>query len=179
MSPKPGSPALPDAPSPALPGAPVPAVSEPAPAPPWPALEAPAEPPLGMPPDAPAPPVELGPPELPPAGPPELPLDPPALELLEPELPLDPPALELLAPELPLLELDPLATPPLGDEAPELEEVDGGVGTEGVVGVLAEGQPASSNKTPTNANANKGFRGLLARERAAFFIGVVLPCCQF
>lgn len=116
-----------------------------------------------MPPEAPALPDEpasLDPPALPalplePPALPEPPLAPPALELLEPAPPL--PALELLAPELPLLELDPLAPPPLGDEAPELEEGEGGVGTEGVVGVLAEGQPASSNNTPTNVNANKGF----------------------
>jgi hypothetical protein len=85
---------------------------------------------------------------------PELLLDPPLLEL--PELPLDPLALELLAPELPLLELEPLAPPPLGDEAPELEEGVGGVGTEGVVGVLAEGQPANISKTPTKPIASSG-----------------------
>ena len=89
---------------------------------------------------------------------PELPLDPPLLAL--PELPLEPPELELLEPELPLdplaLELEPLAPPPLGDEAPELEEGVGGVGTEGVVGVLAEGQPANISKTPTNPIASKG-----------------------
>lgn len=85
---------------------------------------------------------------------PELPLDPPLLAL--PELPLDPLALELLAPELPLLELEPLAPPPLGDEAPELEEGVGGVGTEGVVGVLAEGQPANISKTPTKPIASSG-----------------------
>lgn len=90
-----------------------------------------------------------------PVGPaPELPLDPPLLAL--PELPLDPLALELLAPELPLLELEPLAPPPLGDEAPELEEGVGGVGTEGVVGVLAEGQPANISKTPTKPIASSG-----------------------
>jgi len=82
--------------------------------------------------------------------------DPPELALLEPELPLDPLALELLAPELPLLELEPLAPPPLGDEAPELEEGVGGVGTEGVVGVLAEGQPANISKTPTKPIASSG-----------------------
>ena len=85
---------------------------------------------------------------------PELPLDPPLLAL--PELPLDPPELALLEPELPLLELEPLAPPPLGDEAPELEEGLGGVGTEGVVGVLAEGQPANISKTPTKPIASSG-----------------------
>lgn len=89
---------------------------------------------------------------------PELPLDPPLLAL--PELPLDPPELALLEPELPLdplaLELEPLAPPPLGDEAPELEEGVGGVGTEGVVGVLAEGQPANISKTPTKPIASSG-----------------------
>ena len=101
----------------------------------------------------PAPELPLDPPllELP-----ELPLDPPELALLEPEPPLDPPALELLAPELPLLELEPLAPPPLGDEAPELEEGVAGVGTEGVVGVLADGHPASKSKTPTKPIASRG-----------------------
>ena len=48
---------------------------------------------------------------------------------LDPLLPLLPEALELLDPELPLLEfgeLDPLAPPELGDEAPELEGEEGG-----------------------------------------------------
>lgn len=80
---------------------------------------------------------------------PELPLDPPELALLEPEPPLDPPALELL-------ELEPLAPPPLGDEAPELEEGVAGVGIEGVVGVLADGHPASKSKTPTKPIASRG-----------------------
>ena len=95
---------------------------------------------------------------------PELPLDPPLLAL--PELPLEPPELELLEPELPLdplaLELEPLAPPPLGDEAPELEEGVGGVGTEGVVGVLAEGQPANISKTPTKPIASSG-RSLIGK----------------
>ena len=85
--------------------------------------------------------------------------------MLEPALPLLPDELGPLAPELPLLELepellleldellelgelDPLAA---GEEAPELEGEEGGVGTEGVVGVLAEGQPINVNITPTNA----------------------------
>ena len=94
----------------------------------------------------PAPELPLDPPllELP-----ELPLDPPELALLEPEPPLDPPALELL-------ELEPLAPPPLGDEAPELEEGVAGVGIEGVVGVLADGHPASKSKTPTKPIASRG-----------------------
>ena len=119
----------------------------------------------GMPPEPLALPVEPAP-ELPLDPPllalPELPLDPPELALLEPELPLDPLALELLAPELPLLELEPLAPPPLGDEAPELEEGLGGVGTEGVVGVLAEGQPANISKTPTKPIASSG-RSLIGK----------------
>ena len=108
--------------------------------------------PLALP-GEPAPELPLDPPllELP-----ELPLDPPELALLEPELPLDPLALELLAPELPLLELEPLAPPPLGDEAPEFEEGVGGVGIEGVVGVLADGHPASKSKIPTKPIASRG-----------------------
>ena len=134
-----------------------------------------------MPPEAPALPDEpapLDPPALPalplePPELPELPVAPPALELLEPAPP--PPALELLAPELPLLELDPLAPPPLGDEAPELEEGEGGVGTEGVVGVLAEGQPASINNTPTKPSASRGRSLWGAQEKDAYVIGVAVP----
>ena len=62
-------------------------------------------------------------------------LPPPALGLPPPALPEE---LELLDPELPLDELgelDPLAPPELGDDAPELDGDDGGVGIEGVVGV--------------------------------------------
>ena len=91
----------------------------------------------------------------------------PLLELgaLEPALPLLPDELGPLAPELPLLELEPellleldellelgeLDPLDAGEEAPELEGEEGGVGTEGVVGVLAEGQPINVNNTPTNA----------------------------
>jgi hypothetical protein len=102
---------------------------------------------------------------------PALPLEPPPA-LLEPELP---PPLELLELEL-LLELEPLAPPELGDEAPELEE--GGVGTEGVVGVLAEGQPASISKTPTKPTAKRGRIGAGKKTRVACFIVVAMPCCR-
>ena len=74
---------------------------------------------------------------------------------LEPELPL----LELLDPELPLLELGelgPLAPPELGEDAPELEGADGGVGIEGVVGVLAEGQPINISMTPITRRLRAG-----------------------
>ena len=134
-----------------------------------------------MPPEVPAPPVPALPGELAP----ELPLAPPALppELpLEPALPLEPPALELLDPVLPppplelelLLELEPLAPPELGDDAPELEGEEGGMGTEGVVGVLAEGHPANSSNTPTNPNANRG-RYRVGSKRDACFIVVAVP----
>ena len=95
----------------------------------------------------------------PPAGlllPPVLGLPPPVLGLPPPALPE---GLELLDPELPLDELDelgPLAPPELGDEAPELEGDDGGVGIEGVVGVLAEGQPINTSITATTAPAARG-----------------------
>ena len=109
-----------------------------------PAAPSPALPPLeGLPgipapwlPDAPALGLSLLPDELGPLAP-ELPL----LEL-EPELLLE------LDELLELGELDPLDA---GEEAPELEGEEGGVGTEGVVGVLAEGQPINVNITPTNA----------------------------
>jgi hypothetical protein len=88
--------------------------------------------------------------------------------VLEPALPLLPDELGPLAPELPLLELEPellleldellelgelgpLDPLDAGEEAPELGDEEGGVGTEGVVGVLAEGQPINVNITPTNA----------------------------
>ena len=62
----------------------------------------------------------------------------------------DAPALGLPLPELGVLEPAlPLLPDELGPLAPELEE--GGVGTEGVVGVLAEGQPINVNITPINA----------------------------
>lgn len=180
ISPKPGSPPLPEALSPLLPADPGPALSAPLPAPLWPAPDVPAAPPPGMPPEASALPdepalLELPPEELPelPLALPELPLEPPALELLEPALP--PPPLEVLAPELPVLE-----PPPLGDEAPELEEGEGGVGTEGVVGVLAEGQPASINKTTTKPSASSGRSLGGAKEKDAYVIVVAVPClgCQ-
>ena len=93
---------------------------------------------------------------------PALGLSPPELGALEPALPLLPDELGLLAPALPLLELEPelllvldelgpLDPLDAGEEAPELEGEEGGVGTEGVVGVLAEGQPINVNNTPTNA----------------------------
>ena len=87
--------------------------------------------------------------ELEPALPPLL------LEELEPVLPEE---LELLDPELPLLELGELGllAPPDGEDDPELEEGVDGEGTEGVVGVLAEGQPISSNTTLTIAPAASG-----------------------
>ena len=73
-------------------------------------------------------------------------LPPPALpeelERLDPELPLDE-----------LGELGPLPPPELGGDAPELEEEDGGVGMEGVVGVLAEGHPINTSITATTAQA--------------------------
>jgi hypothetical protein len=128
----------------------------------------------------PALPGELAP-ELPLASPalllpelpvePALPLEPPALELLDPALP--PPPLELLELEL-LLELEPLAPPELGDDAPELEGEEGGVGTEGVVGVLAEGHPANSSNTPTNPIASRG-RYRASSKRDARFIAVAVP----
>ena len=99
------------------------------------------------------------------------PLEPPP-ELLEPELP---PPLELLELEL-LPELEPLAPPELGDEAPELEE--GGVGTEGVVGVLADGQPASISKTPTKPTASRRRSGAGKKTSRACFIVVAMPCCR-
>ena len=104
-------------------------------------------------------------------APPELPL--PLLELLAPELPL----LELLDPELPLLEegvLGALAPPALGEDAPELEEGEGGVGTEGVVGVLAEGHPIRVSMVVTTAPAMSGRTAIWDAKRAVFinFISV-------
>jgi hypothetical protein len=76
-------------------------------------------------------------------------LPPPALpeelELLDPELPLDE-----------LGELDPLVPPELGDDAPELDGDDGGVGIEGVVGVLAEGHPINTSITAMTVLAARG-----------------------
>jgi len=92
---------------------------------------------------------------------PALPLELPALELLDPALP--PPPLELLELEL-LLELEP----------PELEDEEGGVGTEGVVGVLAEGHPANSNNIPINPIASRG-RYRTDSKKDTCFIMVAVP----
>jgi len=102
---------------------------------------------------------------------PALPLELPALGLLDPALP--PPPLELLELEL-LLELEPLAPPELGDDAPELEDEEGGVGTEGVVGVLAEGHPANSNNIPINPIASRG-RYRTDSKKDTCFIMVAVP----
>jgi hypothetical protein len=80
-------------------------------------------------------------------------LPPPALGLPPPALPEE---LELLDPELPLDELDPLVPPELGDDAPELDGDDGGVGIEGVVGVLAEGHPINTSITAMTVLAARG-----------------------
>ena len=108
--------------------------------------------------------AEDSPPSLPGMSPPVGPLlPPPVLGLPPPALGLPPPALpeelELLDPELPLDELGELgapAPPELGDDAPELDGDDGGVGIEGVVGVLAEGQPINTSMTATIALAARG-----------------------
>ena len=89
---------------------------------------------------------------------PSLPGMPPPAGLLLPP-PALPEELELLDPELPLDELGelgPLAPPELGDDAPELEGDDGGVGMEGVVGVLAEGHPIKTSNTAMTALAARG-----------------------
>ena len=112
----------------------------------------------------------------PPAGlplpPPVLGLPPPVLGLPPPALGLPPPALpeelELLDPELPLDELGelgPLAPPELGDDAPELEGDDGGVGMEGVVGVLAEGHPINTSNKVITALADRGRSTLVVLKR--------------
>ena len=159
MSPKPGSPEEPLSPSASAPESPA--------LPSLPAEGAPAEPPPaeGLAPPLAPPELELLPPELP-----------DELELLDPELPL----LELLDPELPLLELGelgPLAPPELGEDAPELEGADGGVGIEGVVGVLAEGQPINISMTPISPPAASGRSSGTAylREREYSVIRVVAP----
>ena len=96
---------------------------------------------------------------------------PPLPDELEPALPpLEPlllGELELLDPELPLLELGELGplAPPEGEDDPELEEGVDGEGTEGVVGVLADGQPINSDKTLTNAPAASGRSKLDAPTR--------------
>ena len=95
-------------------------------------------------------------------------LPPPVLGLPPPALGLPPPALpgelELLDLELPLDELGelgPLAPPELGDDAPELEGDDGGVGMEGVVGVLTEGHPTNTSNTAITALAARGWSTLV------------------
>ena len=105
----------------------------------------------------------------PPAGlllpPPVLGLPPPALGLPPPALPEE---LELLDPELPLDELGelgPLVPPELGDDAPELEGDDGGVGMEGVVGVLAEGHPINTSNTAITALAARRRSTLVVLKR--------------
>jgi len=96
---------------------------------------------------------------------------PPLPDELEPALPpLEPlllGELELLDPELPLLELGELGplAPPEGEDDPELEEGVDGEGTEGVVGVLADGQPINRDKTLTNAPAASGRSKLDAPTR--------------
>ena len=108
--------------------------------------------------------------ELEPALPP---LEPLLLEELEPALPEE---LELLDPELPLLELGevgPLA-PPEGEDDPELEEGLEGEGTEGVVGVLADGQPINSNKTLTNAPVAAGRSRLNALTRLTCWVFITV-----
>ena len=141
--------------------------------------EEPLSPPASAPesPALPSLPAEGAPAEPPPAEGLAPPLAPPELELLPPELPDE---LELLDPELPLLELGelgPLAPPELGEDAPELEGADGGVGIEGVVGVLAEGQPINISMTPISPPATSGRNSGTAylREREYSVIRVVAP----
>ena len=117
--------------------------------------------------------AEAPPPSLPGVPPPAgLLLPPPVLGLPPPVLGLPPPALleelELLDPELSLDELGelgPLAPPELGDDAPELDGDDGGVGIEGVVGVLAEGHPINTSITVTTALAVKGRSKVVVLKR--------------
>lgn len=91
------------------------------------------------PPDEALPPLGIPPPELLPEEPPELPLDPPE-EPLEPALPpLEELLDELLEERLPEEPLDPEL---LGDGM----DAEGIEGVEGVVGMLAEGQPAINGK---------------------------------
>lgn len=119
---------MPPEPPPWLPPG-IPPPAEPPPAEPPPVLPLPAEPPeLDEPPPEAPPPDELPPDELPPCAPP--PDEPPPDELDEP---LEPPLLEEELPDEPL---EP-ALPPGGMDAE---------GVEGVVGILADGQPASSGK---------------------------------
>ena len=123
--------------------------------------------------------AEVPPPSLPGMPPPAGLLLPPVLGLPPPALGLPPPALpeelELLDPELPLDELgelDPLAPPELDDDAPELDGDDGGVGIEGVVGVLAEGHPINTSITATTALAARG-RSTLVMLKREVNVGVI------
>lgn len=73
--------------------------------------------------------------------------------------------------------LGPLAPPELGEDAPELEE-EGGVGTDGVVGVLAEGQPINANMAATTAPAISGRKNAvlnLLKKVCLVFIVVAMP----
>jgi hypothetical protein len=73
--------------------------------------------------------------------------------------------------------LGPLAPPELGEDAPELEE-EGGVGTDGVVGVLAEGQPINANMAATTAPAIRGRENAvlnLLKKVSLVFIVVAMP----
>ena len=117
----------------------------------------------------PSPPGTLPPLGRPKPPPPALGLPPPVLGLPPPVLgPLPPEELELLDPELPLDELGelvPLVPPELGDDAPELEGDDVGIGIEGVLGVLAETHPINTSINATIA--------LAAKERSTL---VILEC---
>lgn len=159
MSPKPGS----LSPVPSLP-APLPPASDPgASAPlPVPAVSLPADPEPGI---------------APPEGAGLLGLALPGLDELEPALPDE---LERLDPEPPLLalgELGPAAPPEGGEDAPELEGDEGGVGSEGVVGVLAEGQPINTSMMLTIAPAANGRNraDASACKRGRVFIRAAVP----
>ena len=101
--------------------------------------------------------------------PPALPVE---LELLDPELPLDE-----------LGELGPLAPPELGEDAPELEGDDGGVGIDGVVGALAEGHPISVSTTAIMKLAKIGRATVCALKcdggRGVIAIAEPLFSCRF
>lgn len=147
MSPKPGSVPAEAPASPADSPAPEPSV------PAWPPL---------------APPLEGAPPEAPPVAglPPEALLDEPLLEVLPP--------LELCEPDwLEELLVLGLLAPPEGEEAPELEE--GGVGTEGVVGVLAEGQPINTKSAAATHPVASARRPWRIDSVWRLFIRVVVP----
>jgi hypothetical protein len=99
---------------------------------------------------------------------------------LPPEALLDEPLLEVLPP-LELCEPDwleellvlGLLAPPEGEEAPELEE--GGVGTEGVVGVLAEGQPINTKSAAATHPVASARRPWRIDSVWRLFIRVVVP----